>query len=458
MEGYGIISLLPVVIILLVAVTTRRTLFAMACGLTAAALVIGGPRGFVGSFFGYVYGAMANETLEWLVLVIALFGMLIVLFERSNAVKDFGAWAGQFIRTKKQALMGTFVLGVIVFLDDYLNNLAVGTTMKGITDKHGIPRTQLAYVVNSVAAPVCILIPLSSWAVYFAGLMEVEGVTVNGTGMGAYMSALPFMFYGWLAVLVVLLQIAGVIPKLGLIKKDTQRALATGNVWPEGSMPDSAQKNAGEEIAEENRKANPVFFLLPLAVMIAVTLLTEVDVMMGALGGVATAFVLYAVCRKMGLKDLLTACYDGIVSMSFVMVLSVLAFSVQAANIDLELAQYVIAVTKPVMIGAFLPATVFLVCAVYAYATGSFWDLAVIITPIVIPLALAIDVDPILASAAVFSGAAFGSNTCLYGDGVIMCSQACEIKSIDLMFATLPYALIAGGGSVVLYLIAGFIM
>jgi Na+/H+ antiporter NhaC len=144
--------------------------------------------------------------------------------------------------------------------------------------------------------------------------------------------------------------------------------------------------------------------------------------------------------------------------MSFVLALSVLAFAVQAVNKDLTLANYVISVTEPIMKGAFLPAAVFLVCAVYAYATGCFWDLAAIIIPIVAPLAVAMDVNPLLACAAVFSGAAFGSNTCLYGDGVILCSQGCQIKPLELMTATLPYALIAGGGSVILYLIAGFVM
>ena len=106
--------------------------------------------------------------------------------------------------------------------------------------------------------------------------------------------------------------------------------------------------------------------------------------------------------------------------MGFVFILSVLAFSVQNANIELGLADYIISVTEPVMKGGFLPAVVFIVCGIYAYATGCFWDLAAIIIPIVIPLANAMGVDPIVTSAAVFSGAAFGSNTCLYGDGVIV--------------------------------------
>jgi Na+/H+ antiporter NhaC len=386
-----------------------------------------------------------------------MFGMLIMLFERSGAVHDFGRWASKFIKTRKQALIGTFALGVVIFLDDYLNKLAVGTTMKGITDKMKIPRTQLGYVVNSVAAPVCILIPLSSWAVFFAALLENEGILgADGTGMGAYISAIPLTFYGWIAVLVVLLQIFGVIPKLGSIKKDTIRAEATGDVFPEGS--DLPALHVSEVQAEDEKKALPVAFLLPLLVMIVVTLLTGIDVLMGAISGVAVAIIQYSVTKRLTIKELLTSCFDGAISMGFVLILSVLAFAVQAANTDLMLAEFVIGVTVPIMKGAFLPAVVFIVCALYAYTTGCFWDLAAIIIPIVVPLAAAMGVNPILASAAVFSGATFGSNTCLYGDGIILCSQGCQIKAVELMLATLPYALIAGGISVVLYLITGFVM
>lgn len=459
MGDYGIISILPVLTILVIAVSTRRTLFAMVCGLSVGALVLaGGITGFIETWFNYLYVSMSNETLQWLLLVIAMFGMLIVLFERSGAVQDFGLWAGKFIHTKRQALFGTFGLGVIIFLDDYLNNLAVGTTMKGITDRLGIPRTQLAYVVNSVAAPVCILIPLSSWAVYFGALLENEGIVgADGTGISAYISAIPITFYGWLAVLVVILQILGVIPKIGPIKKDTLRAEQSGEVFPEGTDLSLIQSVEGYEI-EEDHKASPWAFLIPLVVMIAVTLYSGTDVLTGSLFGVLVAAVLYVVQKRLSIKELLTCCYDGVLSMGFVLVLSVLAFAVQAVNNDLMLAEYIISITQPIMKGAFLPAAVFLVCAVYAYATGCFWDLAAIILPIVVPLAVAMGVDPLLASAAVFSGAAFGSNTCLYGDGVILCSQGCQIRPVELMMAAIPYALIAGGGSVILYLIAGFAM
>ncbi len=459
MEGYGIISVLPVFTILVIAISTKRTLFAMVCGLSVGALILaGGLTEFLGTWFNYLYVSMTNETLQWLVLVIAMFGMLIVLFERSRAVQDFGLWAGKYIHTKKQAMFGTIILGIIIFLDDYLNNLAVGTTMKGITDRLAIPRTQLAYVVNSVAAPVCVLIPLSSWAVFFGALLENEGIVgADGTGIGAYISAIPLVFYGWLAVLVVILQVMGILPKLGPIKRDTLRAEATGQVFPEGTDLSVIESALGTE-DEDGRKAAPWAFLVPLVVMIAATLLTGTDVLMGALFGVISALILYALEKRLSIKDLLTCCYDGVISMGFVLILSVLAFAVQAANTDLLLAEYVISVTEPIMKGAFLPAAVFVVCAIYAYATGCFWDLAAIILPIVVPLATAMNVDPILASAAVFSGAAFGSNTCLYGDGVILCSQGCQIRPGELMMATLPYALISGGAAFILYIIAGFLM
>lgn len=458
MDSYGILSVLPVLTILVIAVTTKRTLFAMLCGLSVAAVVLGGVTGAVSKWVGALYSSMTNESLQWLLLVIAMFGILIILFEKSHAVKDFGIWAGRFIHTKRQALTGTAILGVIIFLDDYLNNLAVGTTMKGITDRLRIPRTQLAYVVNCVAAPVCILIPLSSWAVYFATLLESEGVTVGGTGMGAYLKAMPLTFYAWLMVIMVFLHTLGLFPKLGMIKKDALRAEQTGDVFPVGGGVEAVDPEFKEEELPEGYKAHPWNFLLPLIVMIAVTLLCGSEVLYGSMAGVVTAAILYLAQRKMKFKDFLSYCFDGVMSMGFVLVLSVLAFAVQSANTDLGLANFIIEITTPIMKGAFLPAVVFLVCGVYAYATGCFWDLAAIILPLVVPLANAMGVDPILASAAVFSGAAFGSNTCLYGDGVIMCAQGCEIKSIDLMFATLPYACISGGITLILYLICGFVM
>lgn len=458
--SYGVLSLIAVVLILAIAVMTRRTLFAMAVGLTAGTIVVAARTNanVVDQWFGYLYTSLSNEDLQWLLILISVFGILIALFEKSNAVVDFGVWAGRFIRTKKAGLLGTFILGVVIFVDDYLNNLAVGTTMKGITDRLDVPRTQLGYVVNSAAAPICILIPFSSWAAYFGGLMEGQGVVgSDGTGLSAYIQGLPFTFYGFFAVIVVLLMCFGIMPIIGPMKKDVVRARETHNVFPEGTDQSLIDSVVNEELPDQS-EAKPWNFLIPLAILIIFTFATGTDVLKGAGAGTLAAMILYLAERKFSFREMCEYSFEGVMNMGFVLVLSVLAFAVQALNGDLGLSDFIIDVTLPIMKGAFLPMVVFLVCAVYAYATGCFWDLAAIILPLVVPLATAMHVDPIIACSAVFSGAAFGSNTCLYGDGIIICSQGVQIKAVDLMLATLPYACIAGGATAVAYLVTGFVL
>lgn len=459
MEHYGIISVIPVLTILVIAISTRKTLFAMLCGLTVACIIL--TPSFIdlpNTFVGYVMASFSNESMQWLCILIALFGILIALFEKSNAVIDFGNWLVKFVKTKRQALVVTSIMGIIIFLEDYLNNLTVGTTMKKVTDRLGVPREHLALTVNGMAAPVCLLIPMSSWAVYYASLLEDQGITANGTGLGAYIQSIPYAFYAWIMVVIVILLAVGAFPKVGPLKKSYARVAETGNVMPEGLEPVFVNELVEEAKAEGNYKPQPWNFLVPLIVMIVVTILMDIDVVVGTMAGLIVAIIIYMVQKKFTFKQLMEYSYDGIMSMGFVFILTALAFAVSTANTDLGLADYVIEITLPVMKGGFLPAVTFIVCGIYAYATGCFWDLAVIIVPIVIPLSQAMGVDPILVAAAIFSGTALGSNTCLYGDGVILCSQGCEIRAHNLMFTTLPYAIIAGIISIILYLIFGFTM
>jgi len=483
MQDVGALALLPVVTILVIAVATRRTLFAMLCGTLVGAVLLGGWE-FFDSWIGYFGTAMADETLQWLMLVVVLFGILITLFERSGAVSEFAAWAERFVNSRRKSLVLSFLLAVVLFVDDYLSVLTVGTSMKGITDRYRVPRTQLGTIMKLTAAPVAVIVPFSTWALFFAGLLEAQGVTANGSGFGAYLQAIPFIFFGWIALVIAALVALGWFPKLGVLKKDVARAEATGDVFPlgttdeeraaEGAAPVgvevgefAAQGDAGERaavaapVAVATRapgiaKPRPWNFVVPIAVMIAVTILTEVDVLKGTVAALLVAIIMYTAQRRLGIRKVFDAAFDGVGSMLFVIVLTALAFMVQHMNIDLKLADFVIDSTEPYMSGALLPAVVFLVCGVYAYATGSFWDLAAVITPIVIPLAFAMDVNPIIAGAAVFSGAALGSTTCLYGDGIILASRSTGIKPVNLMTAILPYAAIAAALSLVLYLVVGF--
>jgi Na+/H+ antiporter NhaC len=454
---FGLWSILPVVVIFAVSIVTKRTLFAMFCGVVAGALILAeGLPAFPATFFGYIYKTFSDETFQWIFMVVTFFGIIIALFEKSGAVMDFGLWLTRFLKSQKQVLLGTFFFGMVVFVDDYLSNLTVGATMRKITDRLKIPRSQLAYIVNLMAGPVSLLIPLSSWTAAYTGVFETEGILVNGSPFVAFLHSIPLIFYAWVALIICLLQILGIIPKMGMIKKDYARAESTGNVFPAGYTPPAVAADAGSaDIASKNPR--PWNFLVPLAVIVVVTFLNSLDILFGTAAGTLTAFVLYLVERKASFLDMLTACYEGVIRIALPLILFVLAFSIKAINDDTGMPPYIISVVEPLMKGSFLPLVVFAVCAVYAFFTGACWDLSMIIMPIVVPLSVAMGVDPIFTGAAVFSGALFGNVFCPYGDGVILCAQACEIRPIDLMFAIAPYMLIAGGATAVMYLVTGFI-
>ena len=479
MPEFGALALLPIAVILVVAVATRRTLFALLCGTVAGALILGGWGGF-DVWVEYTGKALSNETAQWLLLIVALFGILMMLFEKSGIVTDFARWVERFVTSRRKSTLLTFLLSVVLFVDDYLNVLTTGTSMKQVTDRYRVPRTQLGAIMKMTAAPIAVLVPVSTWALFFSGLFEAQGVTVGGSGFGAYLQSIPFIFFGWAAIAVALLMSIGWLPKLGLIKKDALRAERDGDVFPLGTTDaerraegaallselraDDADGSTAQRVAvaletttDTARKPQPWSFLIAMAVLVGVTIASDANVVAGTAAALAVTVVLVLVQRRLSVRGVLDAALEGIESMLFVMVLTVLAFMVQEMNIALQLAEFVIQVTEPVLTPALLPAIVFAVCGVYAYATGSFWDLAAVITPVVLPLALALGADPILAGAAVFSGAALGSTTCLYGDGIILASRSIGVKPINLMLAILPYAGIAAGLSLVLYLVTGFV-
>lgn len=484
MTAFGALALLPIVVILIIAVATRRTLFALFCGTVTGALILGGWGAF-DVWVEYTGTALSNETAQWLLLIVALFGILMMLFERSGIVTDFANWAERFVTSRRKSLLLTFLLSVVLFVDDYLNVLTTGTSMKGVTDRYRVPRTQLGAIMKMTAAPIAVLVPVSTWALFFSGLFEAQGVTVGGTGFGAYLQAIPFIFFGWAALAVAALMSAGWVPRFGVIKRDAVRAERDGDVFPLGTTDEERQAEGAAILAEIGsddpdgstaqrvatalttatatghddgaRRPRPWSFLLAMAVLVGVTVSTGANVVAGTAAALAVTILLSLVQRRLSVREVLDAALDGIQSMLFVIVLTVLAFMVQEMNIALQLADFVIQVTEPVLTPALLPAIVFAVCGVYAYATGSFWDLAAVITPVVLPLALALGADPILAGAAVFSGAALGSTTCLYGDGIILASRSIGIKPMNLMLAILPYAAIAAAVSLVLYVVTGIV-
>ena len=425
---YGAISLIPVVVIITMALITKKTFEPLLVAVLVAVIIDTGPD-FLEGFVITLLTQMADPVIGWVILVCGMMGALLFILEKSNAAGAFADLLAKFAKTRKRAMFATMFFGICLFIDDYLNVLTVGSTMKKVTDKHNVSRTMLAYSVHSTAAPICILAPISTWAIFFMSLMAGEGIEgPDGTIFSAYLNVIPYLFYGWICVFIVLpLVILGVIPLVGPMKSQFEHAQKTGELFPPGIPP---QGNVSDSELEKT-KAGMWDFILPLVVLVGATLYFERDVLMGVVVALAFTAVLYIVRKIAKLNELVEQFWSGFATMLQVFGLLVLAFSFADATANLGLIDYVLEVVAPIMSGDLLPAVVFVVTAAMAFAMANFWGLAAIVLPIAVPLANMMGVDVYLVCAAVFCGAAFGSHACFYADSCILTGQATNLRPYD---------------------------
>ena len=439
METYGALSLIPIFVLFAMAFSTKRSLEPLFVAAIVGHIIIY-KANFATAWIDSLYKVMCSKHMVWLVLVVTLFGSLIALLEKSGGLGSFAALARKFATSRKKSLVITWLLGNVFFLDDYLHNLTTASTMKYITDSHGVKRTELAYVVNSNAGNLCCLMPISSWVVFFAGLLETSGFVV-GSATNTYMRCVPYLFYCWVAIIISLLFALGVIPAIGPMKKIDPELL-----------------NSENDVAAENGRHNVWNFLLPVVTLVGVTVLCDNEILYGVMAALVVCAVTFLVTKTMPYDEFFKVFMQGMKNMVFIDVLLIVAFTLKEANDTLKLAPYIIGVVKPIMKGGLLPAVTFVVCIIYAYFTSCFWSMAAVMLPIVIPLAQGIGVNVYLVLGAVFSAAAFGSQSCLFSDALIMCSAATNISAADHGVTTLPYALLGAGVSFVLFLVGGFVL
>lgn len=447
--GWGV--LVPTLTVIGVAVALRSTIPALVVGVVVGHLVLDGP-GFVGGLADSLVERLGNASEAWALAVCGLFGVLIRLLVVTGGADAFGRLVGGRVGSGRAALLLAWVLGLVVFIDDYLNALILGRTLRPVTDMHRVPRERLAYVIDSTAAPMCLLVPISTWAVYVAGLLETTGAAQPGTGMSAYIRLIPFAFYGWFAVLLVPLVAMGWIPAWGAMRRADERVAAGGSVAPPGSPPAEVPTEAG---SVSGRLAD---FLLPVLVLVVATVLSGNDALQGAIWALGTVVVQELLWRRrFSFVALSEAGCQGLADMVPVLVTLLLAFMLGRVNERLGLAEFVIGALGPWLDQRLLPAAAFVSLSAVAFATGSFWGTYAIALPIVIRLAESLGADPTLAIAAVVSAGGFGSHACFFGDTTIMTSQASGCENLAHAWSQLPYAMLAAGLSVVAFLVAGLL-
>ncbi len=441
--------LLPAVITVCVAVVSRRPIESLLAGILVGLLMLG-PTTALDQFSNMLLEVMMSETIAWVIIVCGLMGSLIMLLLRVGSVDAFSEALAAKAKSSKSALMYTWLLGIIVFIDDYLNALAVGAAMRKVTDQFGVSREKLAYVVDSTAAPICVLVPISTWAVFYASLFQESGFAEPGQGMDLYISAIPYMIYPIVAVLLVPLVALEVIPAFGPMKAAELRSAQSPLRQP-------ATLTDEDNTQEPDREVRLYHFLLPLATLIGFTLWYELDVQIGVIASVTLTILLFGAQRLLAWTEMFDAVLDGIKMMLPALTIVVIAFVFKEVNDQLGLPNFVIANIAPLMTPLLFPVVTFLTMALISFATGSSWGVFAIAIPIILPLASSVGVSIPLAIGALLSASAFGSHACFYSDATVLAAQGSGCDVIDHALTQIPYALIAAAMSCIgLTLIAAF--
>ncbi len=431
----SLLVLLPALVTVVTAILSRRPIESLLAGVFVGLLMLE-PAAALSNFSSILLDVMMDETIAWIIIVCGLMGSLITLLMRVGAASAFSRALSSKAKNSKSALLYTWLLGLVVFIDDYLNALAVGSSMRKVTDRFKVSREMLAYVVDSTAAPICVLVPVSTWAVFYAGLFMDAGYAESGQGMALYISAIPYMVYPIVAMLLVPLVAVGIVPALGMMKSAQQRAA-------EGTAPLPIDEGEEESLVDTEDRVQIYHFVLPILALLGFSIWYDLDVQIGVIMSVALTIILFGAQGLMAWTQMFDAVIDGIKIMLPALTMVVMAFVFKEVNDMLGLATYVIENVAPLMTPLMFPALTFLTMALISFATGSSWGVFAIAIPIILPLAESVGVSIPLAIGALVSASAFGSHACFYSDATVLAAQGSGCDVMDHALTQIPYALIA---------------
>lgn len=471
-------ALIPPVIAITLALITKEAYSSLFIGITVGALfaqnfsVIGALDMIVND--GLVAAIKDNAGIF---LFLVLLGIIVALVNAAGGSAAFGRWAARNIRTKVGASLATFVLGILIFIDDYFNCLTVGTVMRPVTDSHRISRPKLAYLIDATAAPVCMIAPISSWAAAVSS--TAEGLDTGISGIQLFIKAIPYNLYS-LLTFVFIIALSVMRFDYGPMKGFEQKAQKTGDL--------SALENSENESGSPKGKV--IDLLIPVLVLIVVCTIGMIYVggffgtdawggtdcagdFIGAFGNtnafiglpwggiIALLFtVIYLVARRVvTFKEAMACVPKGFNAMISPILILTLAVSLKATITSLGASVYVHDLMEgaAAALYAMLPAVIFAVACVLAFASGTSWGTFGILIPIVTAIFPASSELLIIGISACCAGAVMGDHCSPISDTTIMASAGAQCNHLDHVATQLPYVLTVASVCVVGFIVAGFV-
>ena len=468
-------ALAPPIIAIVLALVTKEVYSSLFIGVLAGALLYSNFNP-IGAFNAIVNdGLIANVGDAWnagILIFLVLLGIMVALVNAAGGSAAFGRWAKEHVKTRVGAMLATFTLGVLIFIDDYFNCLTVGSVMRPVTDGHKISRAKFSYLIDATAAPICMIAPISSWAA------AVTSVVGSENGLTYFVRAIPYNFYSLLTIVMIV--------AMALMKFDYgpmaihERNAMNGDLFSGEYM--------GENVDQEvSTKGKVIDLILPILVLIAMCIIGMIytggffDASGDTYMNIATAFansdasaglawgalisvivtVVYLCARKViTFKTAMDAIPKGFCAMVPAVIILVFAWTLGGITRGMLGADIFVKLAiggSAEALSSFLPAVIFLIAFGLAFATGTSWGTFGILLPIVITVFSGAGEIMVIAMSACLAGAVCGDHCSPISDTTIMASAGAQCNHVNHVSTQLPYALTVAGVSTVAYILAGFI-
>lgn len=464
-------ALVPPIIAIALALITKEVYFSLFVGILTGALFYSNfniEKTISTVFVSGVISKLSDVDNVGILIFLVILGIMVSLMNKVGGSAAYGKWAGQKIKSRRGAMLATFGLGALIFVDDYFNCLTVGSVMRPVTDKYKISRARLAYIIDATAAPICIIAPISSWAA------AVSGVVEGNDGFTLFLKSIPYNFY---ALLTIVMVVAMAIMQFdfGPMRKHEENALK-GDLFTTGDRP----FEDGEVVS--NGKGKVIDLIIPVLVLIVCCVggmvytggffsgeasfmeafancVASLSLVYGSFLALVITFFFYIIRRVLSLKEFAESLTDGFKAMVPAILILIFAWTLSGITRMLGADVFVanIVQNSAGALQLFLPAIIFAISVGLAFATGTSWGTFGILLPIVVAI-----LDPgsemlIISISACLAGAVCGDHVSPISDTTIMSSAGAQCDHMNHVTTQLPYALIVAAVSLVAYVIAAFI-
>jgi len=466
--SFGFWAVLPPIVAIALAIRTKQVFISLFAGVWLGYTIIaaGHPLAGLVEAMEACVSVFADAGNTKVILFSCLVGALITFTQYSGGMEGFIQWITRrgLVNTRRKAGLLAWLLGLIVFVESSICVLIAGAVSRPLFDKLKISRERLAYICDSTSAPKCVLVPLNAWAAFVIGLLIKQGVE---NPVDAFVSAIPYNFYAILAILFVLATIV-LERDIGPMRAAERRVRFEGKILRDGATPlVSAEVTALKpKPGVPLRPINMVLPILAMVVMMPAGLLITgkgslfagsgaTAVFWAVLAGLVVGAVSYRLQGILTLHEIMDQFMAGVGGLIPLAALMLLAFAIGDVCKILGTGPYVASLARASVHPGFVPALIFLVTCGISFATGTSWGTFAIMIPIAVPMIQPLGLNAALVIAAVLGGGVFGDHCSPVSDTTIISSMASACDHIDHVRTQLPYALLAAGATLVLYLIFG---